>query len=55
MTKVSIVMPTRNRAALLPATIESARAASRDAEIIIVDDGSTDTTEDVCRAIGGIN
>lgn len=50
MTTVSIVIPTRNRAELLPATLASAFAATTDPEVIVVDDASTDDTEAVCRA-----
>jgi glycosyltransferase involved in cell wall biosynthesis len=46
----SIVIPTYNRAHLLPATIESILAQTySDFEIIIVDDGSTDDTEQVVQ------
>ncbi|THD64005.1 MAG: glycosyltransferase family 2 protein [Bradyrhizobium sp.] len=42
---ISVIVPTYNRAALLPAAIESVRAQTRpDWELIIVDDGSTDET-----------
>src|SRR4051812_26283844 len=44
--RVSIVIPTYNRAALVGRAIESAlRAASPGDEILVVDDGSTDGTE----------
>jgi glycosyltransferase involved in cell wall biosynthesis len=47
---LTIVVPTYNRAALLPATIKSLQnQAFRDYEIIIVDDGSTDNTENVIQ------
>lgn len=43
--QVSIVIPTYNRAQLLPATLDSALAqAGVDCEIIVIDDGSTDDT-----------
>ena len=42
---ISIVIPTYNRAALLPAAIQSVQAQTRtDWELVIVDDGSTDDT-----------
>jgi glycosyltransferase involved in cell wall biosynthesis len=45
--KVSIIIPTFNRADLLPETIDSVLTQSfADYEIIVVDDGSTDTTRD---------
>jgi glycosyltransferase involved in cell wall biosynthesis len=54
MPKVSVVIPTHNRAALLAETVESARAAGGDLEVIVVDDGSTDETAEVCAALEGI-
>ncbi len=46
MEKVSIVIPTYNRAALLERTLQSAlQQTYEDIEIIIVDDGSTDNTK----------
>lgn len=53
MPRVSVIIPTRNRAALVQKAIESIIASCTDtlqAEIIVVDDGSTDTTESVVRA-----
>src|SRR5215203_4329458 len=51
MSKVSVIIPTRNRCALLPRAVESARAAASDVEIIIVDDGSEDETSKVCAGL----
>jgi glycosyltransferase involved in cell wall biosynthesis len=49
--KVSVVVATYNRGALLPETIESVlKQRFQDFELIIVDDGSTDQTQDVLRA-----
>jgi len=45
---VSVVVPTRNRAHLLPDTLESIRDAGTDLEIIVVDDASDDQTQAVC-------
>jgi len=46
----SIVIPTYNRASFLPKTIESfLNQTFQDFEIIIVDDGSTDNTEEVVK------
>lgn len=48
--KLSIVIPTYNRAYLLPRAIESVLAQSyEDWELIVVDDGSTDDTEQVMQ------
>ena len=50
--KASIVLCTRNRAAILPSALDSILESSRiepriDVEIIVVDNGSTDGTQDV--------
>ena len=54
MPTVSIIIPTRNRPQLLRRAVESARAAGRDIEIIVVDDASADETASVCRELPGI-
>jgi glycosyltransferase involved in cell wall biosynthesis len=47
---ISVVLVTYNRAALLPATIESIlNQTLRDFELLISDDCSPDNTQDVCR------
>jgi glycosyltransferase involved in cell wall biosynthesis len=51
---VSIIIPTFNRAALLPRAVESALAAGDDLEVIVVDDGSDDDTPRVCAGLKGI-
>lgn len=47
---VSIIIPTFNRAQLLPIAVESALRAGDEIEIIVVDDASTDATPKVCRS-----
>lgn len=54
MTRVSIIIPTHNRATLLPRAINSAKEAGENVEVVVVDDASTDETPSVCRAIPGI-
>jgi glycosyltransferase involved in cell wall biosynthesis len=48
MPKVSVIIATHNRCALLPRAVESARRAG-DVEIIVVDDASEDRTREVCE------
>ena len=50
MPQVSIIITTHNRVALLQKAIDSARHAGTDAEIIVVDDASTDDTQNYCTA-----
>ena len=55
MKSVSVVIPTYNRAELLELTIQSILGQTlRPLEIIIVDDGSTDNTAEVCARYGPI-
>ena len=49
--RLSVIVPTFNRAGFLPGCVRSARAACPDAELLIVDDGSTDDTRAVVEAI----
>lgn len=49
--KISIVIPSYNRAEFIPATLDSILAQTyKDFEIIFIDDGSTDATETVVQA-----
>ncbi|WP_443750142.1 glycosyltransferase family 2 protein [Asticcacaulis solisilvae] len=48
---VSVIIPAYNAEAFVAATLKSAQAQTlRDIEILVVDDGSTDTTADIVRA-----
>lgn len=52
---LSVVIPSYNRARYLPACIDSVRHAGVLAQIIVVDDGSTDNTPDVVTLLGSID
>jgi glycosyltransferase involved in cell wall biosynthesis len=54
MPKVSVIIPTHNRASLLARAIESAQRAGSDLEVIVVDDASTDATQEFCASTTGI-
>lgn len=50
---LSVVIPARNEARTLPTLLASlARSVQAPTEVIVVDDGSTDTTVEVARALG---
>ncbi|WP_445146210.1 glycosyltransferase family 2 protein [Dyella sp. Tek66A03] len=50
MTRLSIILPAKNEGAALKDLLPRLRQAEPAAEIIIVDDGSTDDTRDICAA-----
>lgn len=52
--RVTVIIPTYNRAELLPRAVESALAAGSDVEVIVVDDASEDETPRVCAGLQGI-
>jgi len=54
MPKVSVIIATRNRCSLLSRAVESARNASSQVEIVVVDDASEDETPEVCKALSEI-
>jgi glycosyltransferase involved in cell wall biosynthesis len=54
MSLTSIIITTHNRPQLLTRAVESARAAGTNIEIVVVDDASTDETEELCRSLSGI-
>jgi len=54
MPRVSVIVPTYNRADWLADTVRSALSQTHPPlEVIVVDDGSTDDTEAVARGLGG--
>ena len=53
MALISVVLPTYNRAKVLPRAIDSVLAQSHpEVELVVVDDGSTDGTEELIRSYG---
>lgn len=52
MSRISIILPAKNEAAALKDLLPRLTAAQPGAEIIVVDDGSTDDTKAVCAASG---
>ncbi|MEN6553319.1 MAG: glycosyltransferase [Methanobacterium sp.] len=54
--KVSVIIPTYNRAHLIPRAIKSVlNQTYHDIEIIIVDDSSTDNTEEIIKSFKDVN
>jgi glycosyltransferase involved in cell wall biosynthesis len=54
MPLTSIIITTHNRPQLLRRSVESARLAGANVEVIVVDDASTDDTAAVCSELSGI-
>lgn len=52
MNRLSIILPAKNEAPALAALLPLLRATHPDAEIIVVDDGSTDDTRSICSNSG---
>jgi glycosyltransferase involved in cell wall biosynthesis len=52
LSRISIILPAKNEAAALKDLLPRLTAAQPGAEIIVVDDGSTDETRAVCAAAG---
>lgn len=52
MNRLSIILPAKNEAPALADLLPRLRSAQPDAEIIVVDDGSTDNTRQVCAEAG---
>lgn len=50
--KISIILPAKNEAAAIGAAVASIRQHYPDAEVIVVNDGSTDSTAEVAAAAG---
>ena len=52
MNQLSIILPAKNEAPALAVLLPQLRAAQPQAEIIVVDDGSTDDTRSICESLG---
>jgi glycosyltransferase involved in cell wall biosynthesis len=53
LSDLSVIIPTYNRAAFLPACVASLRSCGMSLEIVVVDDGSTDDTAAVVAELSG--
>jgi glycosyltransferase involved in cell wall biosynthesis len=52
LNRLSIILPAKNEAPALASLLPRLRAAQPEAEIIVVDDGSTDDTPGICKSSG---
>lgn len=52
MTSISVILPARNESGALAGVLERIRRVCVAAEIVVVDDGSSDATPDIARAAG---
>jgi glycosyltransferase involved in cell wall biosynthesis len=52
LNRLSIILPAKNEGAALKDLLPRLRLAQPEAEIIVVDDGSTDETRDICAGVG---
>ncbi|MEW5838432.1 MAG: glycosyltransferase family 2 protein [Pseudomonadota bacterium] len=52
MSTISVILPAKNESRAVGATVKSIRRLFPDAEIIVIDDGSTDTTAELSEAAG---
>ena len=55
MTRTLIIMPALNEEASLPATLKELREVVNDHDVVVIDDGSTDSTADVASRAGAVS
>lgn len=54
MSRISVIIPTYNRSHLIPRAVASAFSGGTDVEVVVVDNGATDDTPQVCRGLSKI-